>query len=35
MWAKSNGYKVGKAGRIPREVDEAFTAALRNTRTPA
>ena len=33
MWARNNGYKVGKAGRIPREIEEAFNAALRNTRT--
>ena len=35
MWAKSNGYKVGTKGRIPAEIEKAFTAALRNTRTLA
>lgn len=32
-WARSNGYDVGSKGRIPAYVEEAFSAALRNTRT--
>jgi hypothetical protein len=34
-WAKENGYKVGEMGRIPYEVQDAFNAALGNTRTLA
>ncbi len=32
-WARKNGYKIGDMGRIPFEIEEAFNAALRNTRT--
>ena len=35
MWARKHGYEVGARGRIPIEVEEAFNAALRNTRTLA
>lgn len=33
MWARKNGYEVGAKGRIPAEIEAAFNAALRNTRT--
>jgi hypothetical protein len=33
IWARKNGFEVGRFGRIPFEADEAFNAALRNTRT--
>lgn len=32
-WARKNGHEVGSKGRIPGHVEEAFSAALRNTRT--
>ena len=34
-WARGHGYEVGDKGRIPAEVQQAYTAALRNTRTLA
>lgn len=34
-WARANGYQVGAKGRIPGYVEEAFSAAMGNTRALA